>query len=62
MESDDENIAHFPIDIPLFKNKKIKLLPRSYVVLIIYEEGDESFGNSLKAFWCGRKICVPFLR
>lgn len=61
MESDDENVAHFPVNIPLLKKKKNKLLPRSYVVLIIYEEDDdENFGNSLKAYWCGRKICVPF--
>lgn len=62
MGSDDGNIACFPVDIPLFKNKKINLLPRSYVVLIIYGEGDECFGNTLETFWCGRKICVPFFR
>lgn len=62
MESVNENVIHFPVDIPLLKNKKIKVLPRSYVALIIYEEGDESFRNSFKAFWCGRKIFFVYFR
>lgn len=27
MESDEENIAHFPVNILLFKNKKNKITP-----------------------------------
>lgn len=28
MESDEENVAHFPVDIPLFKNKKNEVTPQ----------------------------------
>lgn len=28
MESDEENVAHFPVDIPLFKQKKNKVTPQ----------------------------------
>lgn len=27
MESDDENVAHFPVNIPLLKKKKINYSP-----------------------------------
>lgn len=62
MESVNENVTHSPVDIPLFKNKNIEVLLRSYVALIVYKKGDESFKNSLKSFWCGRKICFLFFR